>query len=110
MDTKEEILQCAGAFRMRPNLTFSGACMSVILSTSLQRNGLRFASDQDDNGSWGYLICQLPQGQAGFGEILRSRKGGVHNSEPIFGRALLDLELQCFPIGIDHHVDIVITL
>src|SRR5271157_4567740 len=59
--TKEEILRCDGASRVRPNLTFSGACMSVILSTSLQRNGLCFGSDQNNNGSRGYLIERLLQ-------------------------------------------------
>ena len=45
-----------------------------------------------------------------LGEIVRTRQRCVHNSLPLLRRSFLDLELQLFPVRVDHHVDIVITL
>jgi hypothetical protein len=69
-----------------------------------------FSTNQDDNGSRSYLIHRLLQRQTVLGEIEGTRQVGVHNSRPIFGRTLLNLELQLLPIGIDHHLDIVVAL
>ena len=69
-----------------------------------------FTTNQHNNGSRGRLIDRLLQRQTVLGEIEGTRQAGVHNSDPILGRALLDLKLQRLTICIDHHVEIVIGL
>lgn len=69
-----------------------------------------FTTNQHNNGSRGRLINRLLQRQTALGEIEGTQQVGVHNSDPILGRALLNLELQLLPICIDHYVDIVVGL
>jgi len=45
-----------------------------------------------------------------FPEIVGTRQRRVHDSPPILRRTFLDLKLQLFPVGIDHHVNIVVSL
>src|SRR5262249_23116777 len=43
-------------------------------------------------------------------KISRTRQAGIHDPLPLLGGAVLEPELQLFPEGIDHYVDIVVVL
>ena len=43
-------------------------------------------------------------------EIIGTRQSCIHNSLPLLRHALLDVELQLFPVRIDHCVDVIIAL
>src|SRR4030095_16144147 len=68
------------------------------------------SANQNDDGSRSYLIMRLLQRQTVLGEVERTWQVGVHDSHPIPGHALLDLELQRLPIGIRHYINVVISL
>ena len=80
--------------------------ISVILlcERAINSRSFCFRSNQHNDGSgatW-YVVCC--SGKPGS-EKSSGPASGIHNSQPILGRTLLDLDLQPLPICIDHHVD-----